>query len=61
MKHVDDEQYDDEETAKRRDSILRVLVNTPPQPRTRNRPAQRKQKPTVAGRARKAADRQQKS
>jgi hypothetical protein len=58
---IDDDQYDAEETAKRRDAILRVMVNTPPQPRTSNRPAQGKQKSTGAGRARKAADRPQKS
>jgi hypothetical protein len=28
-----DEQYDPEEAARRRDAVLKIMVNTPPQPR----------------------------
>jgi len=50
----------EEEVARRRDAILRIMVNTPPQPRVSNRPTQGKRKSTGAGLAPKAADRPQK-
>lgn len=55
------DEYAPDEAARRRDAVLKIMVNTPPQPRTSSRQAQRKRKSTGAGRARKAADRQQKS
>ena len=30
-----DEEFSEEETARRRDAVLKIMVNTPPQPRTR--------------------------
>jgi len=61
VEHSADDQYSPEEAARRRDAVLKIMVNTPPQPRVSNRPTQGKQKSTGAGRARKAADRPQKS
>jgi hypothetical protein len=56
-----DDEYSDEETARRRDAVLKILLSTPPQPHV-TRPAQPgKQKPTGAGRAREVVARQQKS
>jgi hypothetical protein len=59
MRSVDAE-YSDEETARRRDAVLKIMVNTPPQPHANNRPTQKKRKPTGADRAQKAAARPQK-
>jgi hypothetical protein len=55
------DEYSHEETARRRDAVLKILVNTPPQPQaTRsNRPG--KKKTTVSGPAdRKPSARQKK-
>jgi hypothetical protein len=60
MAKTDDDQFSEEETARRRDAVLKIMVNTPPQPRISNRPAQGKRKPTGEGRAQKVVDRQQK-
>ena len=43
----DDETYSPEETARRRDAVLKILVNTPPQPQA-NRPARPGKKKTTA-------------
>jgi hypothetical protein len=56
----DDDQYPADEAARRRDAVLKIMVNTPPQPRTSNRPVQKKRKSTAAGQAAKASARQQK-
>ena len=57
-----DDQYSPEEAARRRDAVLKIMVNTPPQPRATRPPAQPKiQKLTGAGPVKKAAVRQQKS
>jgi len=56
-----DDQYSPEETARRRDAVLKIMVNTPPQPRVTRRPVQPgKQKPTGADRAQKPSVRPQK-
>jgi hypothetical protein len=34
----DDEQYDKEESARRRDEVIRRMANTPPQPKITSRP-----------------------
>lgn len=48
-----DKDFDDSETARRRDEVVRRMANTPPQPKTNLR--QGKKKKAVAGRgARKA-------
>jgi len=54
-------EYSPEETARRRDAVLKILVNTPPQPHA-TRPARlRKKKTTASGRAaRKPSARQKK-
>jgi len=57
---MSEQEFTDQEVADRRDAILRVMVNTPPQPRTNNRPVRKSQKQTGAGQARKASDRPQK-
>jgi hypothetical protein len=56
-----DENYSAEETARRRDAVLKIMVNTPPQPRASNPSARKTRKPTGADRKRKTADRQQTS
>lgn len=46
-----DEQYSDEETARRRDEVVRRMANTPPQPRVKSPSRQSgKKKPTGLGR-----------
>ncbi|HVC52479.1 MAG TPA: hypothetical protein VND87_10695 [Stellaceae bacterium] len=57
----DNDQYDPEETARRRDAVLKIMVNTPPQPRvTRQAPKTRKSAaadragPKASGRPRKS-------
>jgi hypothetical protein len=61
MAATQDDQYSPDETARRRDAVLKIMVNTPPQPRTTRPPIRGgKQKPTGAGRKPKAAGRQQK-
>jgi hypothetical protein len=55
------DEFSEEETAKRRDAVLKIMVNTPPQPRATHPPGQpKKRKPTGEGRAPKASDRPQK-
>jgi hypothetical protein len=49
-----------EETARRRDAVLKIMVNTPPQPRANHRPDQGKRKSTGVDRASTASARQQK-
>jgi hypothetical protein len=56
-----DDQYAPDEAARRRDAVLKIMVNTPPQPRASNRPARKSRKSTGADRVRKDAARQQKS
>ena len=58
----DDETYSPEETARRRDAVLKILVNTPPQPQATRSARPRKKKTTASDRAaRKPSDRQKKS
>ena len=52
-----DEEFTEEETVRRRDAVLKVMVNTPPQPRTSTRPTRKSRKPTGADRAHKPSDR----
>jgi hypothetical protein len=57
-KEIEKDEYPDDVAARRRDAVLKILVNTPRQPRTTRRPGQSgKQKPTGAGQARKAVAR----
>jgi hypothetical protein len=54
MKAADDpERYSDEETAKRRDDVIRRMLNTPPQPRV----PKTKERPASKGRVRKGKSR----
>jgi hypothetical protein len=55
-----DDQYAPDEAARRRDAVLKIMVNTPPQPRVSNRPIRKSRKSTGADREQKASDRQQK-
>jgi hypothetical protein len=58
----DDDQFSPEETARRRDAVLKIMVNTPPQPRTNRPPGQSKRrKSTGAGRVSKPSDHPQKT
>jgi hypothetical protein len=58
----DDDQYCPEDTERRRDAVLKIMVNTLPQPHATHRPTQSgRRKSTGADRARKDACRQQKS
>lgn len=41
------DEYDEDETARRRDAVIRRMANTPPQPRTTLRP--KDAKPTAEG------------
>jgi len=51
---TDDDNYSPEEAARRRDAVLKIMVNTPTQPRATRRPAEPKsRKSTGVGRARK--------
>lgn len=45
----DNSSFSEEETARRRDEVVRRMANTPPQPKAN--PSQKKQRPTDAGRA----------
>jgi len=57
----DDDQYSPVETARRRDAVLKILVNTPPQPQATRPTRPRKKKTTVSDRpVRKTSSRQQK-
>ncbi len=58
MSKVNPDQFSDEETTQRRDAIVRVMANTPPQPRVVKRPlkAHRKAVPTVSDRKTVSAD-----
>ncbi len=55
---VDTAQLSDKEAAQRRDEIVRVMVNTPAQPRIAKQPfkARRKATPAVSGRKAPSAD-----
>lgn len=48
---MSDEKYSDEETAVRRDAVVRRMANTPPQPKLKLRPHQGTKKKADAGRA----------
>lgn len=48
-----DDQYSDEETAKRRDEVLKRMLNTPPQPHA----PKPKERPASKGRVRKGRSR----
>jgi hypothetical protein len=41
MAKKDDNTYSEEETARRRDEVIRRMANTPPQPRVSRHPARR--------------------
>jgi hypothetical protein len=57
-----DDEYSPEETARRRDAVLKILVNTPPQPQATRPPRPRKKKTTASDLAdRKTSGRQKKS
>jgi hypothetical protein len=56
----DEDEFSPEEIARRRDAVLKIIVNTPPQPRTTRQAQSKNRKPTGAGRARKTAVRPQK-
>src|SRR5437660_994776 len=57
---ADNEEYPAEEAARRRDAVLKIMVNTPPQPRAKG--PQRKAKQAGAGPVvRKASGRPRKS
>jgi len=55
-------EYSPEETARRRDAVLKILVNTPPQPHaTRQSQTKERRKTTASGQAvRKPSGRQKK-
>ena len=57
-----DDEYSPEETARRRDAVLKILVNTPPRPQaTRQGEPKERRKTTVSGRAvQKSSARQKK-
>ena len=46
----EDEFFSDEEATRRRDEVIRRMVNTPPQPRVSPKSGQKKAKPTGGGR-----------
>lgn len=46
-----DDSYSDKETARRRDEVVRVMANTPPQPRTKTPARPRKAKKAGEDRA----------
>jgi hypothetical protein len=53
IKHVSDsDSFSDEETARRRDEVIRRMANTPPQPRVKRLPARRRKEagPTASDR-----------
>lgn len=61
MNADDRDEYSPEETARRRDAVLKILVNTPPQPQATRSTRPRKKKTTASDRpARKASGRQKK-
>jgi hypothetical protein len=52
MKKTDESEYGAEEAARRRDAVLKIMVNTPPQPRSK--PASKaKTRPASKGRVHK--------
>jgi hypothetical protein len=56
------DEYSPEETARRRDAVLKILVNTPPQPQSTRQVQSKSRKTTALDRAaRKPSDRQKKS
>jgi len=56
-----DDEYSPEETARRRDAVLKILVNTPPQPQATRPPRPRKKNTTASDLAdRKTSGRQKK-
>jgi len=59
--NTDKDEYSPEETARRRDAVLKILVNTPPQPHTTRQDRSKKKGTSVSGRTtRKTSVRQQK-
>ena len=56
---MSNDEYSPEEAERRRDAVLKIMVNTPPQPRSSSPPARsKKRKSTGAGRAKaKPSDR----
>jgi hypothetical protein len=48
---TNDDEYSPEETARRRDAVLKILVNTPPQPQAIRSTHPRKKKTTASDRA----------
>lgn len=58
MTKASTDQFSDEEIAQRRDAIVRVMVNMPPQPRAEKQPAKspRKATPTALGRKPQTSD-----
>lgn len=56
-----DDDYTNDETARRRDEVIRRMANTPPQHRTKQDPPRKKAKATGVRRAAKRIDRRKKS
>lgn len=51
MNADDRDEYSPEETARRRDAVLKILVNTPPQPQVTRSDRPEKKKTTASDRA----------
>jgi hypothetical protein len=52
MSNQPDDRYGDEETARRRDEVIKRMLNTPPQPRRAKRePKEAKEKPARTARS----------
>jgi hypothetical protein len=51
-----DDQYSEEETARRRDQVIRQMINTPPKPRSA-RTGKAKERPASKGRVHKGKTR----
>lgn len=49
MMRTPDDEYSPEEAARRRDAVLKIMVNTPPQPHATRSPVRSKKKQKSAG------------
>jgi hypothetical protein len=52
-----DDQYGEEETARRRDQVIRQMINTPPKPRSAAATGKAKERPASKGRVHKGKTR----
>jgi hypothetical protein len=58
MKQAPDEQSGEDETARRRDEVIKRMLNTPPQPRPQKPRAKKaKERPATKGRVHRAKSR----